>query len=149
MKFLISFLVVFSLYTFSYTAKADTAPAPVVQAVVAPLPDTAPPALHLPPPWLAKALDVASSVPIVGPIVVTAAKWLGVVASLATLLVTFLLGLIRVLGPVLNLAKLASIAAAIQAFENGTIMYWLKFFSMYNAKKPDGVDILSGSKQTT
>jgi len=55
----------------------------------------------------------------------------------------------EVLAPVLNLAKLATMSAAISAFENGTVMYWLKFFSMYNAKKSDVAAVTVDAAKTT
>jgi len=113
----------------------------VAKEAVAPLPETAPvvdPKL-LPPTWLEKAMNVAASVPIVGPYVLEAMKWLGVIASILTALVTALLGILLALQKVLSIAKLADLALKIQLFIDGPAMYWLKFFSMYNAKKKEEV----------
>lgn len=101
-----------------------------VPAVVAASPTEAPE-------WLVKALELVSSVPVVGPIVVEIAKWLGVLASVLTILVTAILAVIRALGAVLPAIKMAELAAKVLAFENSKIMHWLKMFSMYNAKKVD------------
>lgn len=136
-------LVVFLVLGFSVVLLAEDAvvPVPTVAAAaeaVQALPDVAPDAKFLPPTWLAKAMDVVSSMPVVGPIVVEVAKWLGVIASILTILVTALLGVLRVLITSANLLKLASLAAKIEALMNGPLMYWLKFFSVYNAKKKDG-----------
>ena len=92
-----------------------------------------------PPAWLATALDTASTLPVIGPAVVTIVKYLGVIASIMTLLVTCLLGIARALVPIFNFAKLTGVASALESFQEGAVMYWLKFFSMYNAKKkPEG-----------
>jgi len=92
---------------------------------------------HVPPAWLDSAMDKVSALPVVGPVVVDGVKWLGVVASLMTVLVTALLGALAALQKVLALAKLADLAAKVSAFSNGPIMYWLKWFSMYNAKREE------------
>jgi len=102
------------------------------QPVVAPDP-------HALPEWLAKAIDTVEEVPIVGPYVSTAMKWVGLVAAVMTTVVTGLLGLILGLSSILKLAKLETWAASLQALTNGPVMYWLKFFSMYNAAKPTAV----------
>ncbi len=139
MKSLVMFLVVgFSVVLLAQEAVVPTPTAAAVVEVVQALPDTAPDAKFLPPEWLAKAMDVISSMPVVGPIVVEVAKWLGVAASILTILVTALLGVLRVLITSANLLKLAGLAAKLEVLMSGPIMYWLKFFSMYNAKKKDG-----------
>jgi len=120
-------------------AKVEVNPAPPPPPVVAeipPMPDefsVSP--KHMPPQWLEKAMDVVSSLPFVGPYIVEIAKWLGVIASLLTILVTAVLGSLKVLSAALNLAKLADLALKVNKLANGPIMYWLSFFSMYNAKK--------------
>jgi hypothetical protein len=118
---------------------ASPAPAPAVEAV-APMPETAPVATHLPPAWLEKVLDVAVSVPVVGPVVVEVLKWVGVISSILTAIVTAALGLIWSLSRALKLAKLVDLAVKIEALAASPVMYWLRFFSMYNAKKEEKKD---------
>lgn len=135
MKFLFLILSCLLVYTICF---ADAFVQPVVPAAIT----TAAPqqvSVNLPPAWLENALDTAGDLPVIGPVLVTVMKWLGVFASIMTLIVTCVLGIARALVPVLNLAKLVNLASALEAFQSGTIMYWLKFFSMYNAKKPEGI----------
>jgi hypothetical protein len=82
-------------------------------------------------------MSVALKVPFVGPVLLQVMQWLGLVASVLTILVTALLALIQSLGAVLRLAKFADLAAKVVAFQNHPIFYWLKFFSIYNAKKSE------------
>lgn len=142
-------LLMASLFMMSAVAMADSKPtakpamitvetaiaAAAPSAPVVPLPETAPkPEV---PAYLETVLHIVESMPVVGPFLVTVAKWLGVLASALTLLVTAIMGLIKLLQPLLNMAKLTSIAGMLEAFMNGPIMYWLKFASIYNAKKAD------------
>jgi hypothetical protein len=90
-----------------------------------------------PPAWIGTALAIISSLPVVGPYVAIAAQWLGVVASVMTLLVTALVGILKALSLVLKAAKMADLAVKISALLDHPVMYWLKYFSMYNAKKKD------------
>lgn len=132
-------IALFVLPLFVYAADPVVKPpagpvAAAVAAVQAPAPT-----VHLslpdqPPEWLAKVLDVGRSVPVVGPVLIEGLKWLGVFASVMTLLVTMLTGLGGILVPVFNLAGLAQAAAFILKLSNSPVMYWLKFFSLYNAK---------------
>jgi hypothetical protein len=114
--------------------------------VIAVMPEEAPVLKNLPPVWLEKALDIVSSMPVVGPVVVEVLKWLGVVSSVLTALVTALLGILLTLRKVLNLAKLADLALKIELFMNGPIMFWLKYFSIYNAKKEEKSDASGPAK---
>lgn len=90
-----------------------------------------------PPSWFASFLDTASNAPLVGPIFSTILKYVGAIATVATLLVTFLLGLIRVLVPLFNLTNLVKLSEALTVFSNSKAMYWLKTISVYNAKKKE------------
>jgi len=112
---------------FSSILFAQDASVPV--DVVAPVVDSEIPAILL------QMMAIAKSVPVLGPIAVEVAKYLGLVASLLTILVTAILAAIRSLQVALPLLKLASLAAKIAAFEKSKVMYYLKFFSVYNAKK--------------
>lgn len=124
------FLILAAMFIAAVCVGQEAAP---VVAAAAPSPAEAPE-------WLVKALELVSSVPVVGPIVVEVAKWLGVLSSVLTILVTAILGIIRALGVVLPAIKLADLAAKVLAFENSKVMYWLKLLSMYNAKKVDSAN---------
>lgn len=137
-------VIIFSPMCLSDEAKS-VAPQPVllVAPTLSPAPmiaSSAPLVISQEPPvWLEKVLDIASSIPVIGPVVVLIAKWLGVLASAATILVTALLGLLKIAQSVAKMSKLASLAILIEKFANGPIMYWLAFFSIYNAKKAGNV----------
>ena len=134
MKILITTLLVAIAGSFLYAVE----PAPAPAAVVAAMPEEAPvvqPSVTEAPEWLVKALELVSSVPVVGSVVVEVAKWLGVISSILTILVTGILGILRVLALVLPAVKLANLVALVVALENSKVMYWLKFFSLYNAQK--------------
>lgn len=89
-----------------------------------------------PPEWATKILLTASELPIVGPILSKALLYLGIFAALLTSLVGFLLGAIVILQKGFSAAGLAKFAAVLAAFRDGKIMYYLKFLSNFNAKKP-------------
>lgn len=120
---------------FSYAVDAvPAAPA----AVIAAMPEEAPvPPKNEAPKWLVSAMDTVAAVPVVGLVVVEVAKWLGVISSVLTILVTAILGILKVLSLVLPAARLANIAIWLAAAESSKVMYWLKFFSMYNATKSE------------
>lgn len=107
--------------------------------VIAAMPEEAPivQTITEAPSWLVTTLETVSSLPVVGPIIVEIAKWLGVLASIATILVTALMAILRALQVVLPAVKLASLVNWVIAIENSKALYWLKFFSMYNAKKKE------------
>lgn len=135
MKQLILILLIMPLFAYAADVAKDAPPAPA--AVIAKLPDEAPvvalPAVVQPPDWLTKTLELVSSLPYVGPVVVEIAKWLGVLASVLTILVTALLGILKALALVLPAVRLANLVEVVVALQNSKVMYWLKFFSVYNA----------------
>lgn len=134
------FLTALILPAMALAAEQAAAPQPAPAEVIAALPDEAPvvaPKVTEAPEWLVKAMDVVSSVPVVGPVVVEVAKWLGVIASILTILVTAILAAIKALSLVLPAVRLASLAAWLVKLEGSTVMFWLKFFSMYNAKREE------------
>lgn len=119
-----------------YADEPTKVAAPVaVAAPVVTVQPTSEPAIDLPPAWLENALNFARRIPWVGPVVVEFTKWAGLFGGVMTLLVTTILGLLRILVPALNIAGLAAFALKVQIFENSPLMYWIKFFSMYNAVK--------------
>jgi hypothetical protein len=135
MKYVITFLIFFAFPVFAIEPTATTAPQST--EIVQPIAEDAPVLKNLPPVWLESAIEKAESVPVVGPIVVTITKWLGVIAGILTVLVTALLAAIQILSRVLNVAKMTALAARVQAISKSPVIYWLSFFSMYNAKKEE------------
>lgn len=91
----------------------------------------------VPPEWLQDALLNAKNIPVVGPFLVTAMKWLGVLVSVITALFAFLWALLRAGQVVLSAAKMAELAEKLALLENSKLMYYLKAFSMFNAQKKD------------
>lgn len=88
-----------------------------------------------PPAWLQDVLLFLKSMPVVGPYLTEALKWLGVISAVLTTLTAALLSVIKVLTTVLTYAKLPEMAAKLEAFQNSKFIFWLKYFSMFNAQK--------------
>jgi len=134
--FLLVFFLSFGLLPESLAQDAASAvAAPVVPVVEAAPVVEAPKVLEQPPEWLVKTLEHIYAIPVVGPVVAKAVQWLGVIAVILSSLVAFLMVSVRALIPVLNYARLASFAMALQKFEASKVMYYLKYFSLFNAKK--------------
>lgn len=94
-------------------------------------------AVELPPEWLVNLLQMLHDMPLVGPYVAKAVQWLGVIVTIITSFTAAIWVSIRALSTVLSVAGLLAFADKLKAFENGKIMYWLKYFSAFNApKKP-------------
>lgn len=118
------------------TASAGV-PITLVTPTPAPLPSVVPVAEPAAPPTWAQDLMVdAESLPIVGPIISKILLYLGIFCSILTVLACAVLSVLNILMKSLQLSGLANAAAAVLNFKNGKIMYWLKFFSMFNAKAP-------------
>jgi hypothetical protein len=86
------------------------------------------------PEWLASALAFVSSIPKVGPLLVVAAKWVGFVGAVFTILSTAVEALLLLPEVALRLSKAPEWATKVQKFRN-TIVPWLKYFSIYNVQK--------------
>lgn len=91
----------------------------------------------VPPEWLQNALISAKSLPYVGPFLVKAMQWLGMIASILTALFAFLWALLKALESVASIAKLGPLAEKLAALQNSKLMYYLKALSMFNAQKKD------------
>lgn len=141
-------LVLIFLFVITFTVHnsiAQTAsPSPVVVngavstpglTAPAPTPTVTVPEASTPPQWVLDVLASAQKLPTIGPIISKAVVYLGVLCSLLTGLVAFLLTGINALKGVVNLAGLADFAAKLEAFKDGKILYYLKFFSAFNAQK--------------
>lgn len=124
-------------------------PSPSVSpsAIVNPLPSPSPTASAVttvpvqvaaaPPVWLQTLVTTAESLPLIGPIVVTVLKYLGIIVSIMTAFCAFLMLALQTIGSIASIASLTTLAAKIQAFQSGQIMYWLKYVSAFNAQKSD------------
>lgn len=133
----ISFADDISLTTAATTAGTASAPAPVMTPVP---PGTSLPAVAVaepsaPPQWAQELIVVAEKLPVVGPFVAKALLWTGIISGILTTIVGALVACIQLLLGVFNVAGFVSAGNALVAFRDGKIMYWLKYFSMFNAKK--------------
>lgn len=102
------------------------APAPAVVAVPEPA---------APPSWATDLLMEVSRLPVVGPYVSKALLYLGILTAILTTLVAAILSILASLQGGFNAAGLVDASNAVTAFKNGKIMYWLTYFSNFNAQK--------------
>lgn len=109
---------------------------PGVAVNIAPSPVVSVPAPAAPPQWASDLLMKVAQLPGVGPYLSKAILYLGILAAILTTLAAAALSIIGTLKGGFNLAGLDSASAAVQAFRDGKIMYWLTYFSNFNAKKP-------------
>ena len=116
---------------------ATSTPAAIVQTVpvVAPVQTVQVAEPAAPPKWAEQLIVTAQDLPVVGPIVTKALLYLGIVSSILTALIACLLTLLNAISGVASLTGLAKYADKITLFKNGKVMYWLKYLSMFNAKK--------------
>lgn len=94
------------------------------------------PAVSAPPAWATVILTTVANLPVVGPYVSQLLLWLGILAAILTTLVGAVLTILASLKGAFKWAGLDTAVAAITAFQAGPIMYWLTYFSNFNAKKP-------------
>lgn len=92
-------------------------------------------AVETPPEWLVSLLQLLHGMPVVGPYIAKGVQWLGVIVTIITSFTAAIWVSIRALSTVLSVAGLLAFAEKLKAFENGKIMYYLKYFSMFNASK--------------
>lgn len=123
------FCVAASAQSPSPSAIPEMSPAPIVMV------SEEPKAIEPPPEWLKTTIESVYSLPIVGPYAAKGVQWLGVFAVILTSLTGAAIVSIRALMTVLNFAGLVSAVAFLTKFENGKVMYWLRYFSMFNAQK--------------
>ena len=96
-----------------------------------------------PPQWMQSALVMVKSLPVVGPIVSKAIQWLAVITSILTALCGCILLILRALSGIASVSQLTVLSEAVVKFQNGPIMYYLKYASLFNAKKPEGAAVAS------
>lgn len=125
-------------------AHGQTIPAAPIQVVAphsdstsAPLPVTVKDEAAAPPAFVQDLVVAIKSLPVLGPIAVKVLNWLTVFFTIISGLCAFLLVVLKSLSGVANIASLAGFAEKIQAFQDSKIIYWLKYFSIFNAKKPN------------
>lgn len=120
------------------TAVTASAPAPVMTPVPpgVSLPAVAVAEPSAPPLWAQDIIVAAEKLPFIGPVVAKVLLWCGILSGVLTTLVGALLGVLNLLLGAFNLAGLTNASSWLVAFRDGKVMYWLKFFSMFNAKKP-------------
>ena len=135
--YITAFLLSICSISYCQTEPAQTAPVVSVVQVQAPVPTVQVAEPAAPPKWVEELIVIAQDLPVVGPIVSKVLIYLGIISAILTSLIAFLLTAISALSKVLNLAGLVNFAAKLQAFKDGPIMYWLKYASLFNAKKTE------------
>jgi hypothetical protein len=140
--FALIFLAYFSILAQDVPQVAPPVAPPIVSAETVILPPPAAPVEFVQveaapwdaPQWLKDTMLKAHTIPVVGPFLVEAIKWLGVIASVLTALATAFFAVAKTLSKTFQLVKLVGIATKIDAFYVKFSPY-LKFFSMYNVQK--------------
>ncbi len=89
-----------------------------------------------PPKWAENLMVAAQKFPVIGPILAKVLLFTGIISSILTALAAFLLSSMSAISRGFNLAGLVVAAQKIEAFKKGKIMYWLQYFSLFNAEKP-------------
>lgn len=137
-KFLLAFFLFLPAFAQTPTPQV---PSPIVSAQELPPPPVVfTPSAEVnpwtPPEWFKAVLTKANSIPYVGPFAVELMKWLGVIASILTALVTCFFAITKSLSTVMRLGKFVEIAAKIDGLY-AKLSPYLKFFSMYNVQKEE------------
>ena len=86
------------------------------------------------PAWLEFVMNLVVSVPVVGPAILEALKWLGVVSAVATALSTGLMAIAKALQALGQALGFVEFAAKVDALYRAIYPY-LAWLSIYNAKK--------------
>lgn len=89
-----------------------------------------------PPAWVQDVVVTIKKLPVIGPIAVKVLNWIAVLCSVLTALAAFMMVALKALSSVVSLTELTGLADKIQKFQNGKFMFYLKYASMFNAKKP-------------
>lgn len=144
MKWSFLFLLLFSFPVF---ADLTSSPGPMMPAIpiqqkaslIIPVGSVAVATPAAPPSWAQDLIVTVEKLPVVGPFVAKALLYLGILASILTVLVATILTILNSLSGVFTASGLSEAAAAIIKFRDGPIMYWLKFLSLFNAQKPASI----------
>lgn len=132
---IIGLLIMFGVVKVSADDGAVSVPAVIESATLEIVAESQAMDITTPPVWLADIMRFVERVPVIGPIAIEVFKWIGVIAAIFTALVTCLLSITRTLFMAASLSSLAPLMAWVTKFEEGKLMNWLKYFSIYNAKK--------------
>ncbi len=136
MKLFLSALIFsFSLFAFSQEVNVQPAAQSVAISQEIPKVQVAEPAA--PPKWAEDVIVQAEKLPVVGPIVSKVLLYSGILSAILTSLIAFLLTSLYAVSKISQLAGANDLAAKVEEFKNGKVMYWLKYLSMFNAKKPE------------
>jgi hypothetical protein len=111
------------------TAAVQVATPVATPAAVVPTPKAQPPE------WVVNALTALESLPTVGPIISKVVQYLAILGSLMTLLAGFVMGMIKLVGPLVAVGEGDSAAAKVQSWMDSSLVYWLKYISFFNAQK--------------
>lgn len=139
MKLGVIYLIVammFGLTAPSWSQTPSPSPIPAVSPTPTPAVTTVVPADTAPPQWVQDVLVNSEALPVVGPVITKVLMYTGILATILTSLVAFLLAAIGSLSGIASMTGLTAFAAQLQAFKNGKIMYWITYLSMFNAQKP-------------
>lgn len=90
----------------------------------------------VPPIWFQDLIISAEGLPTIGPIVVKALQWGSILITLLTAICGCFIVICKSLSGIANFSNLSNLAQSVETFENGKIMYYLKFLSAFNAQKP-------------
>jgi hypothetical protein len=88
-----------------------------------------------PPTWMQDIMVSIKKLPYIGPIITKAIQWVCVLFTILTALCGFILLVLKSLAGISTLGNLQHLADVVENFQNGKIMYWLKYASAFNAKK--------------
>jgi hypothetical protein len=94
------------------------------------------PTVSAPPQWAQDLITTAEKLPLVGPYVAKALLYLGILSAILTSLTACIMGILSILMGVSNAARLTNVSTFLANFRDGKFMYWIKFFSLFNAQKP-------------
>jgi hypothetical protein len=142
------FLMTIAMFGLLTVAHADVMPSPspavaVAQpSAVAPVPAKLEPTVPVaepaaPPQWAQSLIVSAQKLPVVGPIVSKAIVYIGILVPVLTALIGAIMAILSALSGIASLSGLLAFGEKVKAFQNGKIMYWLKYLSMFNAQKPE------------
>lgn len=90
--------------------------------------------VDVPPDWLIQVMAWGKTLPYVGPVLVEMLKWLGFTAAMMTALSIVATTILRLPEVIARFAGAPELANRIE-FWSSKIIYWIKFFSIFNAKK--------------
>lgn len=89
-----------------------------------------------PPAWAQDLIVLLEKIPVVGPFIAKTVLYLGIVSATLTTIVGTLLTILNSIMALLTFFERPDVASIVARFRDGKIMYWLRFFSIFNAKKP-------------